>query len=170
MDGIAGGNSSVGTISASGLYTAPSALGAYTITATSAADTSATASPVQLVVINASAASVLTYHNDDARDGAYLQEMTLTPQNVNSNSFGKLLSYPVDGQIYAQPLYMSELSIDGGTHDVVFVETQNNSVYAFDADATSANPTIFWQINLGVPVGAYDTSERIPTLEFCRRQ
>ncbi|MFY9976895.1 MAG: hypothetical protein WAK22_01610, partial [Candidatus Sulfotelmatobacter sp.] len=121
VDGIAGGNSSVGTISASGLYTAPSALGAYTITATSAADTSATASPVQLVVINASAASVLTYHNDDARDGAYLQEMTLTPQNVNSNSFGKLLSYPVDGQIYAQPLYMSELSIDGGTHDVVFV-------------------------------------------------
>ncbi|MGC1226316.1 MAG: hypothetical protein WA252_18465 [Candidatus Sulfotelmatobacter sp.] len=164
VDGIAGGNSSVGTISASGLYTAPSALGAYTITATSAADTSATASPVQLVVINASAASVLTYHNDDARDGAYLQEMTLTPQNVNSNSFGKLLSYPVDGQIYAQPLYMSELSIDGGTHDVVFVETQNNSVYAFDADATSANPTIFWQINLGVPVGAYDTSGPYPNV------
>ncbi len=162
VDGIAGGNSDVGTISASGLYTAPSALGAHTITAASAADPSATASPVQVVVVNASAAAVLTYHNDDARDGAYLKETTLTPQNVNSRNFGKLLSYPVDGQIYAQPLYMSQLSIDGGTHDVVFVETQNNSVYAFDADATSANPSTFWQINLGVPVGAYDTAGPYP--------
>jgi len=56
----------------------------------------------------------------------------------------------VDGQIYAQPLYMTGLSINGGTHDVVFVETQNNSVYAFDADATSSQTAqTFWKVNLG---------------------
>jgi len=69
---------------------------------------------------------------------------------VNSTQFGKLLAYPVDGQIYAQPLYMTGLSINGGTHDVVFVETQNNSVYAFDADATSSQTAqTFWKVNLG---------------------
>ena len=164
VDGVAGGNATSGTISSSGLYTAPSAIGTHTITASSAADTSATPQTATLTVINVSQAAVLTYHNDDARDGAYLQEVTLTPQNVNSNTFGKLLSYPVDGQIYAQPLYMSQLNINGGTHDVVFVETQNNSVYAFDADATAANPTTFWWRNLGSPVGAYDTAGPYPNV------
>lgn len=161
VDGVAGGNASSGTITSGGLYTAPSGIGPHTITASSATDASATQT-AQLTVVNVSQAAVLTYHNDDARDGAYLQEVTLTPTNVNSNTFGKLLSYPVDAQIYAQPLYMSQLGINGGTHDVVFVETQNNSVYAFDADATAANPTTFWQINLGSPVGAYDTSGPYP--------
>jgi hypothetical protein len=163
VDGVAGGNASTGTISSSGLYTAPSGTGSHTVTASAAADISATAT-AQLTVVNVSQAAVLTYHNDDARDGAYLQEVTLTPQNVNSNTFGKLLSYPVDGQIYSQPLYMSQVSIDNGVHDVVFIETQNNSVYAFDADATSTNPTTFWQVNLGAPVGAYDTAGPYPNV------
>lgn len=162
VDGVAGGNAASGTITSSGLYTAPSGIGSHTITASSAADPSAAPQTAQLVVINTSLASVLTYHNDDARDGAYLQEVTLTPTNVNSSQFGKLLSYPVDGQIYAQPLYMSQIAINGGTHDVVFVETQNDSVYAFDADATSANPTTFWQRNFGVPFGSYDSGGPYP--------
>jgi hypothetical protein len=151
VDGVAGGNSTVGTVSAAGLYTAPASLGQHTIAASPVADPSAS-STATLTVINAGPGTVLTYHNDDARDGAYLEETSLTPTNVNSTTFGKLLSYPVDGQIYAQPLYLSNLSINGGTHDVIFVTTQNNSVYAFDADATATTPTTFWHVNLGASV------------------
>ncbi|MGA7376992.1 MAG: hypothetical protein WBW36_11635 [Candidatus Sulfotelmatobacter sp.] len=144
VDGTTGGSAATGTVSAGGLYTAPAAIGAHIISATSVADTALTAS-ASVTVINFSQASVLTYHNDDARDGQYLEEVSLTPSNVNSSTFGKLLAYPVDGQVYAQPLYMPGLSIAGGTHDVVFVVTQNNSVYAFDADATSsATAQTFW--------------------------
>ncbi len=145
VDGVAGGNATTGTITATGLYTAPDAIGAHTVTATSTADPNFSVSAA-LTVVNIAQAAVLTYHNDDARDGAYLEEVTLTPANVNSTQFGKLLAYPVDGQIYAQPLYMPNLSIAGGTHDVAFVATQNNSVYAFDADATSQNAQTFWHV------------------------
>ena len=144
VDGTTGGSAATGTINTSGLYTAPAAIGAHTISATSVADTALTASAT-VTVVNFSQASVLTYHNDDARDGQYLEEVSLTPANVNSATFGKLLAYPVDGQVYAQPLYMPALNIAGGTHDVVFVVTQNNSVYAFSADATSsATAQTFW--------------------------
>ncbi|MGB7602985.1 MAG: hypothetical protein WBM24_21970 [Candidatus Sulfotelmatobacter sp.] len=144
VDGTTGGSAATGTISTSGLYTAPAAIGAHIISATSVADTALTASAT-VTVVNFSQASVLTYHNDNARDGQYLEEVSLTPSNVNSATFGKLLAYPVDGQIYAQPLYMPGLNIAGGTHDVVFVVTQNNSVYAFSADATSsATAQTFW--------------------------
>ncbi|MGB8582095.1 MAG: hypothetical protein WCD47_14840 [Candidatus Sulfotelmatobacter sp.] len=143
VDGTTGGSAATGTINTSGLYTAPAAIGAHIISATSVADTALTASAT-VTVVNFSQASVLTYHNDDARDGQYLEEVSLTPDNVKT-SFGKLLAYPVDGQVYAQPLYMAGLNIAGGTHDVVFVVTQDNSVYAFDADATSsATAQTFW--------------------------
>ncbi|MGA2019813.1 MAG: hypothetical protein ABSH02_04425 [Candidatus Sulfotelmatobacter sp.] len=156
VDGVVGGNATTGTITTGGLYSAPDAIGGHTVTATSVAEPAFSVN-VQLTVINTAQAAVLTYHNDDARDGAYLEEVNLTPTNVNSTQFGKLLSYPVDpvnGQIYGQPLYVSGLSIAGGTHDVVFVVTQNNSVYAFDADATSPQTAqTFWQdIQLGPPV------------------
>ncbi|MGB8911132.1 MAG: hypothetical protein WCC85_02595, partial [Candidatus Sulfotelmatobacter sp.] len=152
VDGVAGGNSTAGTITSSGLYTAPAAIGAHTITATSSADPALSVSAA-LTVINVAQAAVLTYHNDDARDGAYTEEVNLMPENVNSTQFGKLLSYPVDGQIYGQPLYLPQISIAGGTHDVVYVTTQNNSVYAFDADATSAQTAqTFWHVNLGPSV------------------
>ena len=163
VDTLVGGNASVGTITPTGLYTAPSTIGLRTIEAISSADSSLTAF-ASITVINYSQASVLTYHNDDARDGAYTEEVTLTPSNVNSATFGKLLAYPVDGQIYAQPLYMYKLNIAGATHDVVFVETQNNSVYAFDADATAASPTTFWQRNFGTPVNANDSGGPAPNV------
>ena len=89
-------------------------------------------------------AGVLTEHNDNARSGENLSETVLTPANVNSSTFGKLFSYSVDGQIYAQPLYVPNVSIPGqGTHNVVYVATQNDSVYAFDADGLSSAP--LWQ-------------------------
>jgi len=79
--------------------------------------------------------SLTTYHNDQARDGWNQNETLLTTSNVNSTNFGKLFSNAVDGQVYAQPLYMPNVSIGGGTHNVVYVVTENDSAYAFDADS-----------------------------------
>ena len=83
------------------------------------------------------AVNVLTQHNDLARTGANTAETILTPSDVNSNNFGKLFTDSVDGLVYAQPLYVENLSIAGGTHNVVFVCSENNSVYALDADAVA---------------------------------
>lgn len=79
--------------------------------------------------------SLTTYHNDQARDGWNQNETILTTANVNSTNFGKLFSDTVDGQVYAQPLYMPNISIGGGTHNVAYVVTENDSAYAFDADS-----------------------------------
>jgi hypothetical protein len=96
----------------------------------------------------AHAANVLTQHNDLARTGANTAETLLTPANVNSNTFAKLFTDTVDAQVYAQPLYVENLSISGGTHNVVFVCTESNSVYALDADVGG---TTYWHVNLGMP-------------------
>ncbi len=97
---------------------------------------------------------VLTEHNDNARTGQNLFETLLTPQNVNSGTFGKLFSYSVDGQIYAQPLYVPQVAIPGqGTHNVVYVVTENDSVYAFDADGLNSIP--IWQVSFVDPVHGY---------------
>ncbi|HWY57074.1 MAG TPA: hypothetical protein VNZ03_21585 [Terriglobales bacterium] len=94
--------------------------------------------------------SVLTYHNDNLRTGENTNETTLTPSNVNVSTFGKLHSFPLDSLAYGQPLYVPSLQIRGGVHNVVFVITENNSVYAFDADFKVSTP--LWHTNLGIPV------------------
>jgi hypothetical protein len=96
-----------------------------------------------LVLPQAQAVNVLTQHNDQFRSGANTNETILTPANVNPNQFGKLFSLPVDGYVFAQPLYVSGLSIAGGTHNVVYVATMENSVYAYDAD----NGALLWHTN-----------------------
>jgi hypothetical protein len=142
VDGVAGGNSTVGLISATGLYTAGAA-GSHAIVATSVANSSVSASATAAVT---NLAGVYTYHNDLARDGANTQEYALTPGNVNAASFGKLASCPVDGAIYGQPLWVANVLIGGAKHNVVFVTTQHDSLFAFDGDSTSC--ALLWSINL----------------------
>jgi hypothetical protein len=79
--------------------------------------------------------SVTTYHNDLARTGQNTRETILNPANVNSSQFGKLYSVPTDGAVYAQPLYLWAVNIAGGTHNVLYVATEHDSVYAIDADS-----------------------------------
>jgi len=109
-----------------------------------AAAQSATAEPLE----------VLTQHNDNARTGANLREITLNTANVNVKTFGKLFTRALDGYLYAQPLYVQSLPIPGkGIHNVVFLATAHNSVYAFDADDPKAADPL-WKVNLGPSVPA----------------
>ena len=78
---------------------------------------------------------VLTYHNNNARTGLDSSESALTPSNVNSSQFGKLFTVTVDGLVDGEPLYLSAVTIQGVTHNLLVVVTENDSVYAFDADS-----------------------------------
>ena len=139
VDKIVGGDSTVGTISATGLYTPPAKGGTHTVTAT--ANGSSGTAKVYVTGLN----GVFTYHNDNARDGANTQEIALSNTTVTPTTFGKLFSCAVDGAVYAQPLWMKGLSI-GGTHNVLIVATQHDSVYAFDADASPC--VTYFHVNL----------------------
>jgi outer membrane protein assembly factor BamB len=88
--------------------------------------------------------TMATYHNDNARTGQNLHETTLTPANVNTSKFGKLLVIPVDGKVDAQPLYLSNVSVPNqGTRNVLYVASEHGSVYAFDADTG----TSLWHVS-----------------------
>ena len=91
--------------------------------------------------------NVLTYQYDASRAGTNLSETTLNKANVSATGFGKLLTYPVDGMLYGQPLYVGNVSVPGkGTHNIVYVATEHDSVYALDADSNSgANRAPLWQ-------------------------
>jgi hypothetical protein len=82
--------------------------------------------------------SVVTQHNDNARTGQNTSETMLNTANVNTAQFGKLFAMPADGQVYAQPLYVPGVTIKGGVHNVVILATENDSVYAYDADSSGA--------------------------------
>jgi hypothetical protein len=141
-----GGNLTVGTITSGGLYTPGTAIGTHTILATSGAQSgTATVAVTDL-------AGIYSFHNEAAgpgqnpdeadRTGQNVHEYALTPAVVTSTNFGKAWSCPVDGAVYAQPLYVANLSIGGGTHNMVYIATEHDSLYAFDAD--SSNCTTYW--------------------------
>ena len=108
--------------------------------------------------------NVLTANYDNQRTNSNLQESLLTPRNVKASSFGKIGTFPVDAIIYAQPLYVSNVQIDGkGTRNVVYVATMKNSVYAIDAD-TPQSTTPLWRVNLGpsIPSATFNFSDILP--------
>src|SRR5205814_8267994 len=112
-------------------YTPPAVTGTHTVTVTTS-DLSQSASATVYIT---NYPGTFTYHNDNLRTGQNVSETVLTAANVNSAQFGKLFSYPTDGIAYASPLYAANVSIPGkGFHDVVYVATAHDSVYAFDAD------------------------------------
>jgi hypothetical protein len=105
---------------------------------------------VALQVVFASAISVAqitTSQYDNLRNGSTSNEKVLTPQNVNAKQFGRLASFKVDGAVYAQPLFIPSVDIPGkGKHDVLFVATEHDSVYAFDANRPDDPP--LWHTSL----------------------
>jgi len=110
-----------------------------------------------LPIVASAQVDVLTNRNDLERTGANLKETVLTPANVNTGQFGMLFKRIVDDQVYSQPLLVTNVKIAGGWHDVVYVATVNNSVYAFDAnDATATVP--FWHVNFGTPANLHDAN------------
>ena len=158
VNGVIGGNSSFGTISTTGLYTPPQKVGSYTISAKvngGSAKGNATA-----YVENY--AGDFTYQSDNSRDGLNSSEIALTPANVNQTTFGKLFSYALDGYTLAQPLYMANVLIPGqGYHNVVYVATAHNSLFAFDADGLQSAP--LWQVNFN---NAAEGISTIPSSTF----
>jgi outer membrane protein assembly factor BamB len=99
---------------------------------------------------------VLTQHNDNTRTGVNLRETLLTPANVNQAQFGMVFKRVVDDQLYTQPLVVTGVTVGGGTRDLVYVTTVNNSVYAFDAnDAEALLPV--WHVNFGTPANLHST-------------
>jgi Immunoglobulin domain/PQQ-like domain len=93
-----------------------------------------------------SSVDVITYHYDNGRSGQNLNETILTPANVNATQFGKKGEFTVDGKVDAQPLYLSQVAINGQMKNVLYVATEHGSVYAFDADSINgATSTVLWK-------------------------
>jgi Putative Ig domain len=137
-----------GTFNGQTTSTAPfssASAGVYTITATSIADNTKSASATIGVT---DLKGVFTYHNDLSRDGSNPSEYALTASNVAAATFGKLFSCAADGAIYTQPLWVANLMIGGAKHNVVFVATQHESLYAFDADTNTSPCVPLWQVSL----------------------
>jgi chitodextrinase len=159
VDGVFGGTAASGTITSTGLYSPPNTAGTHTVTATTSDQSQSSAT-----VFVTNHPGVFTHRNDNLRTGQNLNETVLTPANVNALGFGKLLSYSLDGMAMASPLYVAGVNIPGqGVRNVVYVATQHNTVYAFDAEGLSSNP--LWQKSFinpaaGVtPVPSCDTGE-----------
>lgn len=137
-------DTSVATVNASGLATGV-ASGSATISAALNKITG-TASVTITAKTNITSANIPTWHADSNRSGLNAHETALTPSTVNASSFGKLWSYLVDGYVYGEPLVISNLTISGAKHNVMFVATEADSVYAFDINSSTQTP--LWKSSL----------------------
>jgi chitodextrinase len=156
-----GGFSSTSSTSGNAvMFTAPSGAGVVTITATAVGD--ATASATATIGVT-DLTGVTTYHNNLSRDGSNQQEYALTATNVHTSTFGKLFSCTVDGAVYAQPLWVSNVTIGGVKHNVLIVATMHNSIYAFDADSSPC--VTLWHANL-LDSAHGGTSGEVPAPSF----
>jgi uncharacterized protein YjdB len=143
------GNTSVATISPSGLATGV-ASGTSSVMAAESGVTGSVAASITLAV--GTGVNIPTWHVDANRSGLNAAETSLTTANVAPMSFGKLFSYAVDGYVYGEPLLMSNITVNGAVHNVIYVATEHDSVYAFDADSYGTGAPL-WQVSLLQTVG-----------------
>ena len=113
--------------------------------------------------------NVLTANYDNSRTNSNLNESILNLNTISTGLFGKLGYFPVDGEIYAQPLYASGVSIAQGTHSVVYIATMHNSLYAIDADKPNST-TPLWQVNFGpsIPSSVLNFTDALSQLRIAR--
>jgi chitodextrinase len=162
VDGVSGGGASSGTISASGLYTPPASVASHVVTATSSDQTEQASATVYV----SNFGGKYTQNNDNFRTGQNLNEVALTPANVNAGSFGRLFSYVTDGVSHASPLYVANVNIPGvGYRNVVYVATEHDSVFAFDADGRSSSA--IWHVSFINPANGVTTVPANDTGECC---
>ena len=162
VDGVEGGSIATGTISETGLYTAPSSAGNHTISATTSDGLQSGSAIVHVV----SYQGTFTAREDNARTGANLNETVLTPTTVNASRFGKVRSFDIDGEAYASPLYVPAVDVPGaGVHNIVYIATEHNSVYAFDADGLVTAP--LWRVSFINPAAGVTTVSPSDVGECC---
>ena len=175
IGGCSGGSSNSDTTSTSGGAAAASSPSAASSPASASGPSAASSGGAASAPSNASSPTtstpsastpvdVTTYHNDILRTAQQLNETKLTPANVKASTFGKLGFYTVDGAVDAQPLYLGSVPIAGGTHNVLYVVTENASVYAFDADTG----TVLWRVSTllagEVPSDDHGCNQTTPTI------
>ncbi len=160
VDGVIGGAAATGTITSNGLYTPPNSAGIHAVTA------QAQSQSANGTVYVTNYPGTFMRDVDASRTGQNLAETVLTTANVNSSQFGKLLSYPIDGVSDASPLYVANVNIPGqGFHNVVYVATEHDSVYAFDAEGVGPNP--LWKVSFINPAAGITTITPSDTGDCC---
>jgi hypothetical protein len=163
-------NAKVAAITSSGMATAVAA-GSTTIKASLPSGESGTAS-ITVTLSAGTGTNITTWHVDNNRSGLNASETSLTPTNVAPQTFGKLFTYLVDGYAYAEPLLMSHVTVNGGVHNVLYVATENDSVYAFDADNYGTGAPL-WKTSLlssretpiGGPIQPYEGVTSTPVID-----
>ncbi len=160
VDGVPGGTAATGTITTGGLYAPPSTAGTHTVTAT------AQAGSASATVYVSTYKGTVTRDIDNMRTGLNASETVLTPANVNASQFGKLFSYSIDGVSDASPLYVANVNVPAkGLRNVVYVATEHDSVYAFDADGSQSTP--LWHVSFIDPAHGITTVPPSDTGECC---
>ena len=162
VDGLVGGSPSTGTITSTGLYSPPTSNGTHTVTVTTSDSLSSSSATVYVT----SYPGTFTHYIDNSRTGQNLNETVLTPANVSATTFGKLATYSIDGIAHASPLYVAGVNVPGlGLRNVVYIGTEHDSMYAFDADAAGGSP--LWRVSFINPSGGVTAVPAGDTGECC---